>query len=72
MSINIFAGNLDGLPLENFGFENDISIKLVSDKKTESGNAFEYLMTKNVYIINFLKNTQENKDVSKCLNYNNG
>ena len=54
VSINIFTGNLKGSPEEYLDFEEKTKIKLVTNKKQESGNAFEYMITKNFEFLNFL------------------
>ena len=70
VSINIFTGNLKGSPEEYLDFENKTKIKLVSDDKHESGNAFEYLITRNKYFIHFLRFPIYHKNLEKFLDVN--
>ena len=56
VSINIFTGNMVGSPREYLDFEEKSKIELVTKGKQESGNAFEYLITRDIDFIKFLKN----------------
>ena len=56
VSINIFTGNIVGSPGEYLDFEEKSKIELVTKGKQESGNAFEYLITRDIDFIKFLKN----------------
>ena len=56
LSINIFTGNIVGSPREYLDFEEKSKIELVSKGKKESGNAFEYLITRDIDFIQFLRN----------------
>ena len=58
--INIFTGNLKGSPEEYLFFEGKTKIKLVTDEKKESGNAFEYLISQNFDFLNFLRSPPKN------------
>ena len=69
-SINIFTGNLKGSPEEYLDFERKTKIKLISNKKQESENAFEYLITRNESFINFLHFPITNNNFEKFLNIN--
>ena len=55
VSINYFTGNLKVFPEEYLDFKRKTKIELVSDKRQESGNAFEYLITRNKSFIHFLR-----------------
>ena len=60
VAINIFTGNLKGSPEEYLFFEEKAKIELVTNKKQESGNAFEFLITKNANFLNFLLSPPKN------------
>ena len=70
ISINIFSGNLKGSPEEYLDFERKTKIELVSDKKQERGNAFEYLITRNKSFIHFLRFPITNNNLEKFLDVN--
>ena len=69
VSINIFTGNLDGSPMEYINFHDNTVIELITKQMPESGNAFEFLITKDKNFIEFLKNPPKNIKVSSFFDY---
>ena len=69
VSINIFTGNLKGSPEEYLDFQNKKKVKLVTKGHQESGNAFEYLITKDSDFLDFLRSPPENLNFKEFFDY---
>ena len=69
ISNNIFTGNIAGSPREYLDFEEKSKIELVTKRKKESENAFEYLITKNIDFIRFLRNPPKIYNYERFFNY---
>ena len=70
VSINIFTGNIIGSPREYLDFEEKSKIELVTNGKQESGNAFEYLITRDIDFIGFLKNPPKKYNYKDFFKFN--
>ena len=70
VSINIFTGNLKGSPEEYLDFQNGTKLELVTDGKQESGNAFEYLLTRDIDFSMFLHSPPVNPKLKQFFDYN--
>ena len=70
VSINICTGNTVGFPREYLDFEEKSKIEFTTNGKQESGNAFEYLITRDIDFIGFLKNPPKKYNYKEFFNFN--